>query len=211
MGGARALLLVLCVLMPAAAAQADCAPKEDARTLVKNRDALVIAARRAGQSRFDGRRTIVWGCLRSGRRWQRIRQLEASGFYVDAIRRLRLVGRRLAYVWEQGDPRQDIAMGVHVYDLGARRRTTDVGTAFWPEIARLVLSRSGAVAFSVNEYEFEGEPGTPPRQHRRIHRARGNRTRVLDDGPDVRLDTLRLRGTRLTWRHGDETRRATLR
>ena len=211
MGAGRVLLLILCVLAPAANAQAECAAKDGARTLAENRHARVIEVRRDGQDRFDGRRTIVWGCLRSGRRWQRVTQMEPSGFYVDAIRRLRLVGPRLAYVWEQGDPRQDISMGVHVYDFSERRRTTDVGTALWPTIERLVLSRTGAVAYSVNEYEFEGEPGTPPNQHRRIYRARGKRARLLDDGPGVRLSTLTLTGSRLSWRHGDETRHATLR
>ena len=211
MGATRVLLLIVCVLGPAASAQAECAPKKDARTLAENRHARVIEARREGRDRFDGRRTIVWGCLRSGRRWQRVIQMEPGGFYVDAIRRLRLVGPRLAYAWERGDPRQDISMGVHVYDFTERRRTTDAGTAMWPTIERLVLSRTGAVAYSVNEYEFEGEPGTPPRQHRRVYRARGKRKRLLDDGPQVRLSTLELRGTRLTWLHGDQTRRATLR
>ena len=211
MRAARVLLLAVCLLVPAGTARAECAPKKDARTLAKNRHALVIQVKRPGPGEFDGRRTIVFGCLRSGRRWQRIIHMEPNGFYVDAIRGLRLVGPRLAYVWEEGDPRQDMSEGVHVYDLQARRRTTDVGMAFWPTVTRLVLSRSGEVAYSVNEYEFEGEPGTPPRQHRRVYRARGKRARLLDDGPEVRLKTLQLKGTRLTWLHGDETRRATLR
>ena len=205
------LLLAVLLLAPAATARADCPPKKDARTLEQNRHARVIETRRPGGDQDDGRRFVVWGCLRGGSRWQRIHVRDPGTFFVDSIRRLRLVGPRLAYVWEEGDPRQDISAGVHVYDLRARRRTTQVGAALWPSIERLSLSRSGAVAFAVNEYEFDGAPGTPPNQHRRIYRARGKRARILDDGPGVRLKTLRLTGTRLTWQHGDETRGATLR
>ena len=194
-----------------AVARAECPPRRGAHTLAKNRHALVVETRRRSDRYGDGgRRATVWGCLRHGRRWRRITATESGTFHVDAIRHVRLVGERLAYAWEHGDPRQDVAMGVRVYDLRARRFSTDVAAGFWPEVARVVLAPSGAVAFSLLEYDFEGEPPAPHR-HRRIYVARGRQARVLDDGLEIRLNSLRLHDGWLTWRRGDAMRRERLR
>jgi len=206
---ASLLVLVLGLLTPVSA-WAECAPKRGAKTLAKNRHAIVIKTKRS-DSYDEIQYTTVWACLRRSRRWQRIQRTESSTVSVDDIRQVRLAGTRMAYAWEFGDPRQDVVVRVRVYDIRARRRTTDARPpGYQPYLARVVLAASGTVAFSMLEYDFEGDPPKPS-PHRRIYTARGEHATAIDDGRAVRLHSLQVRGSELTWLHGDQTRTVTLR
>jgi hypothetical protein len=203
------LLVVVGILAPAGIARADCAPKRHATTLANNRHATVIETRLKG-SYADEQRTIVWGCLRGAHRWQRIVSTASDDYNVDDIKRVRLAGTKLAYAWANGSSRQDIYSGVSVYDLRARRHPTNIQAGYNAEIARVVLAKSGTVAYSLIEYDFEGDPPVP-RRHRRVYRARGSMAFVIDDSLQIRLNTLKLDGSALTWLRDGKTRRLILR
>jgi hypothetical protein len=72
-------------------------------------------------------------------------------------------------------------------------------------VAGLVLGRNGALAWISNARSVLGGGGTV-----QVHTWARGTGRVLDAGPGVVPGSLRLRGTRLSWRHASSVRSATL-
>jgi hypothetical protein len=73
-----------------------------------------------------------------------------------------------------------------------------------PDVGTMVVTPSGAAAWIAGSTDFDGETELPI-QIRALDR-RG--ARLLDQGTD--LGFLKLRGSRLSWKNGAETRTATL-
>jgi hypothetical protein len=87
------------------------------------------------------------------------------------------------------------------------------------KVGSVVVRERGAVAWISCEVRFADSPPTSrapecvgPGALDRVYRASARgRPRVLDKGRDIDPDTLRLRGTRLSWRSGGQTRTARMR
>ena len=98
---------------------------------------------------------------------------------------------------------------VEVYGLSIRRRIVSVedgdSCIYEPEIHRLYLRPSGSVAWS-SVYGISRVPVVDgePTSHDFFDAN-------IDDGRQVKPESLRLRGTRLTWLHGATRRTTTLR
>ncbi len=74
-------------------------------------------------------------------------------------------------------------------------------------VESLVVKRDGAVAWIASAASIVGH-GQPDIE---VHSGRGSNAQLLDSGPTIDAGSLRLHGSRLTWRHGGATRSAVLR
>jgi hypothetical protein len=77
----------------------------------------------------------------------------------------------------------------------------------YSQVASLVLKPDGAVAWigTGNSIISHGAGATE------VHAIARDRSRLLDSGSAIDSQSLRLRGSRLSWRNGGQTRTATLR
>lgn len=117
----------------------------------------------------------------------------------DQWREVRLRGHWAAFAHEfcldaLGD---ECGWGVDLVHV-MRRETIVFGVDGLP--GRVVLRRTGGVAWSADEGSAYA-----------VYRREGRRARRLDRGRDVKAASLRLRGSTLEWRRGTERRTATLR
>jgi hypothetical protein len=87
-----------------------------------------------------------------------------------------------------------------------RPATTRVGVEAFQSVDSLVLKSDGAVAWIATASSIGA-----PKFIRQVESFDGRAFRRLDSGPDVVASSLKLRGSRLSWRHGAFTRTATLR
>jgi hypothetical protein len=84
--------------------------------------------------------------------------------------------------------------------------TGRVGVEGHTAVESVVIKPDGSAAW-IGEAEAIG----PPHSATEVHELTGTRSRLLDSGTAIASDSLRLHGSRLSWRHGNVTRTATLR
>ena len=158
----------------------------------------------------------IYGCLFSlGRR----------ALLFDAEDPLLLAGRYVAYEQVSYDPDSTVYYLLTVFDL--RRRTAHSFSSLYEEqpptassresqdpgmATDLVLKKNGSVAW-ISCWRFPPGPGgcavdadTPAEMWRTDSRG----TKLLDASTDVRLRSLKRKGSTITWRHGTERRTARL-
>ena len=84
--------------------------------------------------------------------------------------------------------------------------TGQVGVESYEFISSMVVKPDGAVAWIAHARSLAGKGPNPIE----VHAADAHGTSLLDSGPAVAPDSLRLRGSKLTWTHGGAVRSATL-
>jgi hypothetical protein len=84
--------------------------------------------------------------------------------------------------------------------------TGRVGVEGHTSVLSVVVKPDGSAAW-IGGAEAIG----PPHSATEVHEVTATRSRLLDSGGSIASDSLRLRGSRLSWRHGNVTRTATLR
>lgn len=202
-----ALLTGLSSRSSAAQVRARCELPRGARILEKNRQAVIYLA--------GSRRRTVVGCFRrTGRRTVLVRRSSVDGFYqfVDTYRLLR--GRHVAIeTVGYGRDVPDYLLIVTDLKTGNNRFTApsdgempaDANAPVRrPTIGRAVIDGDGGTAWTVTNYGVE-----PVRTEVYALAETGPTGKVLlDAGPEVDLDSIRLAYGRLTWFSGGELRAA---
>lgn len=95
--------------------------------------------------------------------------------------------------------------GKQLRDDGAVTRPS--GPESFDAVERVVLKRDGSIAWTASARSVISEHVSELEVNRDDARGRA----LLDSGPRIATGSLRLRGSRLTWRDGSATRSATLR
>jgi hypothetical protein len=156
----------------------------------------------------------VRGCAAGGRRVWTLGGVAGGAGQAPGVARLShavVRGRLAAYALsEMGVDTGGAAVTERRLSDGRTLVETPANTApLRPEsvvsVAGLVLGRDGALAWISEAHSVLGGSGTV-----QVHAWRRGAGRVLDAGPGVVPGSLRLRGTRLSWRHGSGVRSATL-
>ena len=152
----------------------------------------------------------AYGCVAGGARSYK---LGTTGFCIGAerIQTVRVADRLAAYGLQMcGVDTGNATVNVRSLATGAslaqRPATTKIGVEGFQSIDSLVVKADGAVAWIATANSI-GKP-TFVRQLQRLD-TRG--FAVLDSGRDVNAASLRLHGSRLSWKHATAARTATLR
>lgn len=135
------------------------------------------------------------------------RRNEIAADVYDVIEELSLRGHYVAFIRESCETSGfECSTGVFVVDA---RRSAEDGFFARGDINTVVLRSNGSIAWSEDDLDprFEDEREEIGVIYR--HTRRG--TTRLDRGHLVDPQSLRLTGRKLSWRHGNEMRRATLR
>jgi hypothetical protein len=181
---------------PVAADQISCRPP-GAHTMAADRAARVYS--------LNG---SVYGCVdATGRR----RKLGGTGFCNQSagnVAPVRLAGAIVAYGLEVCGVDTGSST-VLVRALAGAVRLTDVPASTLPlgpesfvSVVSLVVRRGGAVGWIASVDSIVGGRG----QTYEVHRCRGATSSLLDSGAEIRPLSLRLVGTRMSWRDGSATR-----
>ncbi len=194
----------------AVAGVSGCPGRGYGRTLTLDRSVTVYERRAAGEDGdYEG---AVFGCARrEGVRWQLTTTVQSFdyGEQVDAARRH---GPYVALTGVTSSSRGgERSAWLVVHDLRTGAETASGATGpVEGRIGRFALSATGAAAFTASDLEWTGPERPGFDEVRRVWTVRGRVQRELDEGDAIDLRSLRLDGTHLWWRHGDERRTAEL-
>lgn len=185
---------------PAASGPAHCLPRS-AHTLAVDRTARVFSLHGS-----------VYGCIDAtgGRR-----NLGGGGICnapPGRVAPVGLTGEIVAYGLERCGVDTGFSTIV-VRDLATGRRLADrpaailpVGPESYVSVASLVLQSDGAVGWIAGDSSLVSHRGTTFE----VHRFEGGKSSLLDSGRAIQPTSLRLAGSRMTWRDGGVTRSASL-
>jgi hypothetical protein len=207
--GAAAVVALLAIAGPGGAAATSTGS-------CKKPDKYVVAVKTSKAVVFTNRHGYrAYGCL-----FRRGKLVRLSG----AVGKYKLAGSYVAYFLRFGDEEgmfyrvmvRDLRTGGfrHIEaaysDLPERRPDDGESPA---KVTNLKLKRTGAVAWISCSPSEPGETTCRAPQEDlewEVWRSDSNGRKLLDSSPSVRLRSLELKGSALEWRHGSETRTATL-
>jgi hypothetical protein len=152
-------------------------------------------------------RGLVWGCA-AGRRSYR---LGANGPR-DRVGPIALAGTVTAYgLTRSGVDTVSASVLVRQLRTGAVLRdeqaiTAGLGPEFFEAVDAVVVRSDGAVAWTARA----GSVISGQAREIEVNRADRRGRSLLDSGKGIQTQSLRLRGARISWRHGAQTRSAVL-
>jgi hypothetical protein len=184
-----------------AAVRSGCIPKKG-KTTVLLRTGNAVFFQRTERDRL-GSFGVDYACLLSvGKRFRLgVDDVNLNEMIIDRA----LAGRYVAYARYVYEDLGSAGTSLKVMDLRTGRV---VGlAAVETSLESLVLTRSGAIAWSSQLTEGDdGEPEENP-QLNKITKLDALGTMVLDCGPGVSVSSLRLSGRRITWQSNGQARR----
>jgi hypothetical protein len=152
----------------------------------------------------------AYGCVAGGTRSYRLGTIgySTSAAHIEAVR---VAGRIAAYgLQTSGVDTGYTTVNVRRLTTGAllaqRPATTRVGVEGFQSTDSLVVKADGAVAWIATAHAIG-----PPHFIRQLQKLDARGFRLLDFGPNVAAASLRLHGSRLSWKHGTAVRTAVLR
>jgi hypothetical protein len=206
---AAVIVAAMCGVQPSGAGVTGCRRGKE-RVLTQNPYAQVVGTSlsdREGTEYFD-----VFACLKTtGRRFA----LAEDPDLEPSVHRFTLHGRYVAFEsswsYEEEEAREVSVLNI---SSGANHLLDSTGCYSCEDFSSLVLKPNGSTAWIVNTGDDEFDEGTIevrscPRQT--CLRSPSQRPRVLDPGPRVTPGSLRLAGSRVSWRSRGHWRAARLR
>jgi hypothetical protein len=196
------------------AQSANCAP-QNASSVIENEDVRVLRFSKDDPS-YAG--ATVSCELSTGNSVELDSPIE--GEVVFSRPAIALAGSTVAYGVNVNNAEGELSTYVRVID--ARKLNGDAigaGQSFmtYPKVGSVVVRKTGSVAWIACEVRFFGNPTSRrpecdrPGAVDRVYRARnGGRARLLDKGRDIDPESLRLTGSRVSWRSGGRVRSASL-
>jgi hypothetical protein len=201
---AGAAILVLAVWAPAAmrsgAGRAACVPR-GAHTLASDHAAQVFSWNRS-----------VYACLGTTGAREKLGGADICNLPPGRVAPVKLAGPIVAYGLERcgvdtGSSTvvvRNLASAKPLADLPAG--TLALGAESYVSVASLVLRRDGAAGWIATDSSLAGHRPTTYE----VHRFTAGKSSLLDSGTAIGPDSLRLAGSRMTWRDGGRERSAGL-